>query len=59
MKLVFIGMDGSMGLVTGKVYKVSIKSDDRYIWVSWNNGSCPYSSPATLAKNWGLEDNKK
>jgi len=54
MKLVFIGTDGSMGLTTGKTYTARVTSDERYIWVSWNKGSCCYSSPQTFAKNWAI-----
>ena len=49
----FIGTDGSMGLVYGRKYKVRVYSDSTYIWVEWNNGRCPYSSPINFAKNWG------
>lgn len=57
MYLRFIGADGSMGLSFGKIYEVKISSDDRYIWVQWNRGRCPYSSPLTLASNWKRHDN--
>lgn len=56
MYLRFIGTDGSMGLKFGKVYRVRVTSDNRYIYVQWDNGRCPYSSPQTLAANWRLKD---
>ena len=66
MKLKFIGEDGSMGLRRGNVYTVTIGSlpSEPYIYVQWPVGLhktyyCPYSSPATLAKNWEvIEDGK-
>ena len=58
MKLVFIGTDGSMGLTTGKTYNVTVRNDSNYIWISWKNNSCPYSSPQTLAKNWAPVSDK-
>ena len=52
MYLKFIGADGSMGLKSGINYKVRITSDDIFIWVYWNGGKCPYSSPQSFADNW-------
>ncbi len=54
-KLRYIGQDGSMGLKHGKIYKVKIVSDDRYIWVKWGYGwnmCCPYTSLQSLVANW-------
>lgn len=56
MCLKFIGKNGSMGLVFGRVYDVKIVSDSRYIWVKWGNKQCPYSSPQALASNWRTID---
>lgn len=56
--LKFIGKNGSMGLVYGKQYKVSVVSNGGYIWVKWYDKlllqtvSCPYSSPQSFAANW-------
>lgn len=52
MKLRFVGKDGSMGLTYNKVYDVGVCCKDGFIWVSWSNGNCPYSSPDTFAQNW-------
>lgn len=54
MKLTFIGTDGSMGLRKGKTYRVEIKTykNSSLIYVDWDGGRCPYSSPAAFAKNW-------
>lgn len=52
MYMKFIGQDGSMGLRLGKVYKTRIYSNDGLIFVQWNSGCCPYSSPQSLAANW-------
>lgn len=57
MKLRFIGIDGSMGLRHGNIYKVSLSSNDKYIIAfierNYLNGfSCPYGSPQAFAKNW-------
>ena len=59
MKLRFIGKDGSMGLKQGKAYSVAIKNSTSYIYVIWDGGSCPYSSPQALSKNWeAVKDGK-
>lgn len=56
MILKFIGEDGSMGLKKGKYYRVSIKSDGKYICVYWisdgKSNMCSYSSPQALVLNW-------
>ena len=52
MYLKFIGADGFMGLQFGRNYQVKITSDGTFIWVQWDGGRCPYSSPQTLAANW-------
>ena len=57
MILRFIGKDGSMGLKHGVKYRVSIKSEDIYIIVTWadrygKKRICPYSSPQSFADNW-------
>lgn len=52
MILKFIGKNGSMGLIHGQKYNISIKNNGEYIWVYWQTGSCPYSSPQSFAENW-------
>ena len=62
MYLRFIGANGSMRLRHGKVYKVSVKTKDGYIWVIipgfefrdrvFKVWKCPYSSPQSFANNW-------
>ena len=53
MHLKYIGKNGSMGLVTGKVYKVKVTSQKHFIWVEWGFcKACPYESPLALSKNW-------
>ena len=64
MLLKFIGDNGSMDLIRGKEYEVDIRSDYRYIYVSWFNElgqvvRCPYSSPALFACNWMKSDTKE
>lgn len=51
MRLRFIGQNGSMGLVFGKVYRLKIEP--------WNNGVqitaprvCPYASDEAFWRNW-------
>ena len=60
MKLKFIGTDGSMGLRNGHVYKVNIRSNDKYIILFieknfWHSMECPYGLPQAFANNWSLE----
>lgn len=52
MKLRFIGKDGSMGLRHGAIYSVMVYGSKEFIWVEWNEGACPYSSPKGFAENW-------
>ena len=54
MYLKFIGENGSMGLVNGRVYDVTIKNERGFIMVhvEFCGPSCPYSSPQSFAKNW-------
>lgn len=52
IRLRFIGEDKSMGLRKGKVYSVRLSSASNYIWVRWNKGACPYTSPKSFAMNW-------
>ena len=55
MKLRFIGKDGSLGSIHGKVYKVEITSwpNDENIWlITEDKRLCPYGSLEMLAKNW-------
>lgn len=60
MKLKFIGKDGSMGLLVGKVYEVSIRTEKNMIVALIDRGGwfgkfyCPYDSPQAFAKNWSL-----
>lgn len=56
MRLRFIGADGSMNLVHGKVYDARVTVRKGYIWVKiglfWR---CPYSSQQAFANNWEIE----
>lgn len=64
MLLRFIGKDYSMGLRGGMIYNVTLRADDKYIWVCipdlkyevrpfvFRRWACPYSSPQTFAENW-------
>ena len=52
MKLRFVGKNGSMGLVHGKVYDVTIETKYSHIVVSWCGNFCPYSTITSLADNW-------
>ena len=52
IKLRFIGKDKSMGLRKGNIYNVHLSSESNYIWVQWNNGICPYTSPKSFSMNW-------
>lgn len=54
MKAIFIGEDGSMGLIRGKVYDIDIKLEGEYIMVHWSDGrgTCPYQSIQSLYNNW-------
>lgn len=53
MYLKYIGENGSMDLINGKVYNVDVVLKDYYIWVQWGFCKvCPYSSPQTFAENW-------
>lgn len=61
MKLKFIGANGSMGLVYGKIYKVSLRTIGSYIVAYISKGlfhdiMCPYKSLKAFAANWELED---
>lgn len=65
MRLRFIGMNGSMGLTSGVIYEVQVKSKGNYIWVIIPNFEfrekvfgtwrCPYSSPRSFSANWEKE----
>ena len=60
MKLKFIGKDGSMGLVHGKIYRVSLRTIGDYIIAYISKGlyhevMCPYESLKAFAANWELE----
>ena len=52
IRLRFIGKDNSMGLRKGSIYDVWLSSESNYIWVQWNEGVCPYTSPKSFAMNW-------
>lgn len=51
-KAKFIGKDGSMGFVNGRVYSIEICTFDGMIWVKWGCVICPYTSLKTLTQNW-------
>ena len=59
MKLKFIGADGSLGLIHGEYYNVSL--DIQYhmliarIKTGWISDTfCPYETLQAFAKNWSL-----
>lgn len=52
MKARFIGADGSMGLVHGRVYNILITSNEDYISVCWGTNACHYINLKTLHENW-------
>ena len=52
IRLRFIGKDKSMGLRKGNIYNVRLSSKSNYIWVQWNEGICPYTSPKNFSMNW-------
>ena len=54
MYLKFTGKNGSMGLVHGRVYDVTIKNERGFIMVhvEFCGPYCPYSSPQSFAENW-------
>ena len=53
MNLKFIGTNGSMGLIHGKVYNVNVFTKLNYILVTWKpDVICPYDSPQSFAANW-------
>lgn len=53
MKARFVGEDGSMGLVHGRVYSIMITtSNDDYISVCWGLRACHYTNLKTLHENW-------
>lgn len=58
MKLKFIGKNGSMGLIHGKVYNVDLFVNGKYFCVRWRTSIwkpakvCPYGSVSKFAENW-------
>jgi hypothetical protein len=53
MYLRFIGENGSMGLVHGRIYNVDVISKGEYIYVKWGFiRRCPYYTPQSFAENW-------
>lgn len=55
MRLRFIGLNGSMGLKFGQIYRLSVEP--------WNNGTmitapvrCPYESDDAFWRNWAHPD---
>lgn len=52
MKARFVGENGSMGLVHGKVYRIQITSNEDYISVFWGTNACYYVNLKTLHENW-------
>lgn len=55
----FIGADGSMGLVHGRVYNIQIWSDRDCIYVGWGKRFFPYSNLQKLQENWTLANDEK
>lgn len=56
MRLRFIGTNGSMGLVFGRIYRVAVRpwGDDGVQLLS--PSICPYESDEAFWKNWALPD---
>lgn len=49
----FIGKDGSMGFKYGKKYKLYIRCNNNWIYVSTTDGLyCPYLNLEKLLENW-------
>ena len=53
MRLRFIGTNGSMGLVHGKVYDVNVFTKLNYMLATWSPDIIySYDSPQSFAENW-------
>lgn len=58
MQAVYVGKNGSMGLVTGNTYDITLQAGRKNVWVRWKDEendewkSCPYSSLEALHRNW-------
>lgn len=61
MKAKFIGKNGSMGFVTGRIYNIKTRCGFVYgktpcliVVDVLNKNSCPYSSLESMLENWEL-----
>ena len=61
----FIGENGSMGLITGKLYEITAIKGHRWpIWIRIENAllidslRCPYASFESFFKNWEIVKNE-
>lgn len=63
----FVGLNGSMGLVHGKTYYVRGYQSGGYLWVEWvvsrnpitgrvRTNQCPYGSIRKVEENWVLSN---
>lgn len=52
MECMFIGKDGSMGLIKGNIYSIRTIIAHNLLWVHWDNNGCPYSNLENFLKNW-------
>ena len=53
IQMMFIGQNGSMGYINGKVYDISLSTSDGMIWLNCKGHlDCPYQSISSLLKNW-------
>ena len=64
MRVKFIGRDGSMGFVNGKVYKIrtAVRVNSKgqvFLWVydMSSNLYCPYSNLEKMLDNWKILSN--
>ena len=53
-KLKFIGRNGSMGLIHGKIYDAKVYAESGLMYVQWRGGRCPYQSIKAFRKNWDV-----
>lgn len=54
MNLRYVGDNNLYGLVTNKVYAVTLFSKNGFIWVQVENhtAAIPYDTPQAFARNW-------
>lgn len=50
----FIGENGSLGYIHGKVYNLAIDKNTIYLNGKNNNHECPYQTIESFLKNWDV-----